>query len=115
MSAGVAVKTDVKGGELGLLVQELGAVTDDARKVFGSLSAAQLNWKPSAEQWSVGQCFEHLIKTNESFLPALGLVTSGKYRSTFWQRVSPLSGLFGGLVLRGLASGRKVKASASIS
>jgi len=115
MSAGVATRTDVKSSELGTLIEELCAVTSDARKVFGSLSAEQLNWKPSPEQWSVGQCFEHLIKTNESFLPALELVGRGEYQSTLWQRVSPLSGFFGGLVLRGLASGRKVKASASIS
>lgn len=115
MSAGVLAGTDVESSGTGRLIEELGAVTTEARKVFGSLSAAQLNWKPSQQQWSVGQCFEHLIKTNESFLPALELVRRGEYRSTLWQRVSPLSGLFGGLVLRGLASGRKVRASAAIS
>jgi hypothetical protein len=115
MSAGVATVKEVGKGELDTLVEELGAIASEARAAFGALTPAQLNWKPSAESWSVGQCFEHLIKTNESFLPALELVNRGEYRGTLWQRVSPLSGFFGRLVLRGLASGRKVKASAAIS
>lgn len=111
----VALGAGVAGGELGGLVEGLGAVTAEARRAFGGLSAAQLNWKPSGQQWSVGQCFEHLIKTNESFVSALELANRGEYRATLWQRLSPLSGLFGRLVLRGLASGRRVKASAAIS
>jgi hypothetical protein len=115
MSVSQVVSVRQAGGELDALLDELGAVTEEARRVFGGLSAAQLNWKPSAERWSVGQCFEHLVKTNESFLPALEVVNGGEYRGTLWQRVSPLSGFFGRLVLRGLASGRKAKASAAIS
>ena len=45
-------------------------ITDIGQKVeftFGHLSAEQINWKPSADSWSVGQCFEHLIKANELF------------------------------------------------
>ena len=63
------MSTNPANGELGGLLEELKAVADDAQRDFGSLSAAQLNWKPSAEQWSVGQCFEHLIKTNRAFFP----------------------------------------------
>ena len=64
-------------GELGGLLEELKAVADDAQKVFGGLTPAQLNWKPSAEQWSVGQCFEHLIRTNRGLLPTLETVVNG--------------------------------------
>ena len=99
-------------GELGVLLGELGAVTEDARKVFGGLSAAQLNWKPSAGRWSVGQCFDHLIKTNRCFLPDIERVAAGKYRSSLWGRVSPLSGFFGRMILKALdpVRGRKVSA-----
>jgi hypothetical protein len=39
---------------------------DIARGVTADLSEAQLNWKPSAEQWSIAQCLEHLtIATNQ--------------------------------------------------
>ena len=100
------------GAELGALLEELGAVTGDARKVFGGLSAAQLNWKPSAERWSVGQCFDHLITTNRTFFADLERVAAGKHRASLWGRVSPLSGLFGRFILKALdpEKGRRTKA-----
>jgi hypothetical protein len=99
-------------GELGGLLEELAAVGREAREVFGNLSVAQLNWKPSAEQWSVGQCFDHLIVTNRTFFPALDKVAAGTFKSSLWGRVSPLSGFFGRYILGALdpAGGRKIKA-----
>jgi hypothetical protein len=39
---------------------------DTARALTSGLTAAQINWKPSAEQWSIAQCLEHLtVATNE--------------------------------------------------
>ena len=112
MSAGVATGTDVKSGELARFVEELGAVTAEARKVFGRLSAEQLNWKPSAERWSVGQCFDHLIQTNRTFFADMERIAKGTFKSSTWARVSPLSGLFARLILRSLdpVKGRKSKA-----
>lgn len=99
-------------GELGGMLDELRAIGEDARKVFGRLSPTQLNWKPSEQQWSVGQCFDHLIKTNRCFFPDMERVASGTYRSSLWGRVSPLSGFFGRLILKSLdpEKGRKTRA-----
>src|SRR5437764_13724279 len=99
-------------GELGGLLEELKAVADDAQKVFGGLTPAQLNWKPSAEQWSVGQCFEHLIKTNEPYARVIEGVVRGERRAGAWERLSPLSGFWGRMVLRAVApeAARKSKA-----
>jgi hypothetical protein len=101
-----------KNGEIDGLVKELQTVAEDARKVFGGLSTAQLNWKPSEQQWSVGQCFDHLIVTNRCFFPDMERVAAGKYRSSLWGRVSPLSGFFARLILKALdpEKGRKTKA-----
>ena len=57
--------------EISNLLSELQIVSDDTQKTFGRLSTEQINWKPSADGWSVGQCFEHLIKTNEMFYDEL--------------------------------------------
>jgi hypothetical protein len=38
-------------------------------KEFLKLSHHQLNWRPSEKQWSVGECFEHLIRTNGRYIP----------------------------------------------
>jgi hypothetical protein len=103
---------NLNGGEIGVLVRELEAVGREARAVFGGLSAAQLNWKPSAEQWSVGQCFDHLIVTNGSFFPVMERVAAGTFKSELWARVSPFSGYFGRYILGALdpSKGRKIKA-----
>ena len=99
-------------GEIDGLLAELREVASDASKVFGGLSAAQLNWKPSAGQWSVGQCFDHLIVTNRCFFPDIEKVAAGTYRSGLWGRVSPLSGFFGRFILKSLdpEKGRKTRA-----
>jgi DinB superfamily len=38
-------------------------------KQFLKLSPDQLSWRPSEKQWSVGECFEHLMRTNNSYIP----------------------------------------------
>ncbi|HEV7889228.1 MAG TPA: DinB family protein [Pyrinomonadaceae bacterium] len=113
MSAGVATAGEVKKGELDALVEELGAVTAESREVFGGLSPARLNWKPSAERWSVGQCFDHLIQTNRCFFPEMERVAAGTFKSSLWARVSPFSGLIGRLIIGSLdpVKGRKTKAA----
>ena len=100
--------------ELDAMVRELEGIAARARETFGRLSARQLNWKPAPDRWSVGQCFDHLITTNRCFFPDMERVASGERKSSLWERVSPLSGLFGRLVLRGLdpEKGMKVKAPA---
>jgi hypothetical protein len=106
------MSTNHNSGEQGKLIEQLGSITNDARKVFGGLSPAQLNWKPSADQWSVGQCFDHLIVTNRGFFPLLEQVGRGERRNSAWESWSPLSGLFGKIVARTLEQegGRKYKA-----
>jgi hypothetical protein len=98
-------------GELENLTSELQKITSDVKSKFGSLSAGQINWKPSAEAWSVGQCFEHLIKTNALFYPTLEKIERGEYKNSFLENYSPLSGFFGNLLVKSLQKDeRKFKA-----
>ncbi len=39
---------------------------DQLKKSVEGLSAAQLQYKPSAAEWSVSQCLEHIIKTEKA-------------------------------------------------
>ena len=86
-------------------------VASDARSTFGHLTPSQLNWKPSAERWSVAQCFEHLLTSNKGYLPIIDNVLAG-YKRTFWQSMPVLPGLMGKLLVKSMdpASTRKVKA-----
>jgi hypothetical protein len=93
------------------ITSELEKIAEDARTSFGDLSADQINWKPSAEGWSIGQCFEHLIKTNRLFFPEFEKIAAGKRKNTFLEKYSPLSSFFGSLLVKSLQKDeRKFKA-----
>jgi hypothetical protein len=102
----------MQDAELTTFLADAQCIADDARAAFGNLSAAQINWKPSAKEWSVGQCFEHLILTNAGYFPALERLARGEKRRTMWERMPILPRVFGSLVLKAVDpnSTRKIKA-----
>ena len=104
-------ETFIMNNEDSNIASELEAISADAQKTFGNLSAAQINWKPSATGWSVGQCFEHLIKSNELFYDELERIASGTRSNSFLESYSPLSVFFGNLLINSLKKdARKFKA-----
>ena len=52
---------------LNTIIAEAEKNSDTARKLTSGLTEAQLNWKPSAEQWSIAQCLEHLAVATKGF------------------------------------------------
>jgi hypothetical protein len=98
--------------QLDTVIQNARTIAAEARSSFGSLSAAQLNWKPSAERWSIAQCFDHLIASNKGFFPVIESVLAGTKKTTFLERLPILPGLAGKLLIKSLdpASTRKIKA-----
>src|SRR5689334_13405809 len=98
--------------QLDTLLRDAKQIADDARASFGALSRAQLNWKPSAERWSIAQCFDHLMTSNGGYFPIMESVRNGKKQHTFWTRLPVLPGLAGKLRIKSLdpASTRKIRA-----
>jgi hypothetical protein len=84
-------------------VQSLQNSSRQVRESFSGLNEAQLNWKPEAKKWSIGECIDHLVTTNQKYFPALEKITSGAYMNSFWQRVSPFSGFFGNVLKKGVS------------
>jgi len=106
-----AAKIKIMNDEVENLTSELNKISDDAQGKFGNLSAEQINWRPSAEGWSVGQCFEHLIKTNKLFYDELDKIGSGARKNSFWENWSPLTSFGGKFLIKSLKSdARKFKA-----
>ena len=99
-------------GDLTALLEEAEKIKEQAREAFGRFSSAQLNWKPAAEQWSIGQCLDHLILTNRPYFPVFERIAAGQQKRTPWQRVPLLPAIFGRLVINAVSpkSARKVKA-----
>src|SRR5215213_8184502 len=89
------------------ITSDLKKVADDAKSAFGNLTSDQLNWKPAEKSWSVGQCFEHIIKTNEEFYPEFAKLGSGTRQNSFLENYSPLSGFFGRFLIKAVSEDSK--------
>ncbi|HEU4934381.1 MAG TPA: DinB family protein [Pyrinomonadaceae bacterium] len=102
---------DYKTADLPSLITAVNQLAADTKSTFGHLSPTQLNWKPSAERWSVGQCFDHLLTSNKGYFPIVDDVLKGRKQS-IWESMPLLPGLAGKLLIKSLdpASTRKIKA-----
>ena len=97
--------------DLANLIAATNNIANEAKSTFGHLTPSQLNWKPSADRWSVAQCFDHLLTSNQGYLPIIDTVLAGKKR-TFWEKMPVLPGLAGKLLIKSLdpTNTRKMKA-----
>jgi len=89
------------------IISDMNAVADDAKASFGSLSNEQLNWKPAEKSWSVAQCLDHLIKTNEQFYPEFVKLASGNRKNSFIENYSPLTGWAGRFLIKAVSEDSK--------
>ena len=99
--------------DLANLIAAANNIANEAKSTFGHLSPSQLNWKPSADRWSVAQCFDHLLTSHKGYLPIVESVLAGKKR-TLWESMPLLPGLIGKLMIKSLdpANTRKINAPA---
>lgn len=72
---------------------------DRVQKNLGELTPAQLNWKPSEEAWSIGQCLEHLVISDTTYFHDFKKIAEHTYEMSRWQKGSPLSNFFGRMLL----------------
>jgi DinB family protein len=93
------------------ITSELSGVARDADELFGVLTVDQLNWKPSEKSWSIGQCFDHLIKTNHQFYPEFDKLAAGTRKNSFWENYSPFTAWGGRFLVNAVtADSKKAKA-----
>jgi len=99
--------------ELPALIEVANTVAPQVRAECGSLRADQLNWKPSPDKWSVGQCFDHLIVSNAEYFPIFDRVLQGaKTTNTIWESLPGLPRLWGQMLIKAVSpdGARKQKA-----
>ncbi|MEN3335535.1 MAG: hypothetical protein V7641_4900 [Blastocatellia bacterium] len=104
--------TSNQGEHLFGLISAANAITDETLAGFGDLTAQQLNWKPSADQWSVAQCFDHLVTANRAYFPIFEKLLSREKKNTFWESLPWLPAFWGKMLIKAVApeSTRKLKA-----
>jgi len=103
---------DLERSDLSSVLGEGRALADETKRMFAHLTTEQINWKPGAGEWSIGQCFDHLIISNRPYFSIIEDVRQGKKKQRLWERMPLLPALFGTMLIRVLRpdSGRKAKA-----
>lgn len=85
-------------------------VSAEVRSDLDSLSTDQLNWRPGPKQWSIGECLEHLITTNDLYSAIAESVLATQHRRPFLSRFPGYAGMCGRLLIRAVSpNSRKVK------
>ena len=90
----------------GLIADHIASVKR-AQALFVQLSAAQLNFRPAPDKWSIGLCLEHLMVTDATYSGTFSAILDGTYRPSVWGRISPFSGYLGKMLVR--ETGAEVK------
>lgn len=93
----------------------LGEIAQDAERMFGGLSARQLNWRPDERRWGVAHCFDHLLSANRLMLESAHSALDASQPRSIWQRLPVWPAMFGGLMIRSLtpSATRKLTAPAA--
>lgn len=76
---------------------------------FSSLSLKQINWKSSADKWSIAQCLDHLVVADSLYFSVFGQIAAGQHKMSWWERWSPFSNFFGKFFIRHLQETPKRK------
>ena len=90
-------------------ILELERLTQAFSAEFGSLTANELNRKPNATTWSIGQVVDHIIKVNETYFPIVEQIRAGTYRTPWTGKLPFLVNWFGDFILKGVEPERRKK------
>lgn len=95
-------------------IREIERVTAEVNRDFGSLSPIQLNWKPAADRWSIGECLEHQITANGLYFPIVEAILAGRYSKPLLGRIPGYPGMCGRMLIKAVSpqTARKVKTMA---
>jgi hypothetical protein len=59
--------------ELEIDLEQIRYIRQDVGALVANLTPAQFNWRPAADRWAIGECFDHLNLTAAAFVPAIDL------------------------------------------
>lgn len=82
------------------VIAQMTKVSEAVQHEFGDLNEAQLNWKPNAKSWSVGQCLDHIIVSNRLYTKIFNGFINGTKTPNFFEKMGLFSGLFAKMLKR---------------
>lgn len=91
------------------ITNEIEKIIAQSKADFSHLTYEQLNWKPNAYDWSVGQCLDHLAQSAAVYEPIFKELIDKNRKSNFWRNVPFLPQLFGKEILKSVGPIRDKK------
>jgi hypothetical protein len=88
-------------------ISKIEQTTADFNSHFSGLCAAQLNWKPNPQVWSIAQNIDHLIVINSTYFPLIASIRAGSYRLPWIAKVPFLVRFIGQEILKSVQPDRK--------
>ncbi|MCF8464287.1 MAG: DinB family protein [Flavobacteriales bacterium] len=89
--------------------KRLDTVTYKVESEFGPLTSEQLNWKLSAEKWSIAEVLEHLNLVNASYEKILTDVVNGTADMGFTGRIGFIVKFLGDMIYQSVEPSRAKK------
>lgn len=93
---------DVRKATLPELADMARDVRRDVAARFGGLTETQLNWKPTPNDWSVGQCFDHILTSNALYFDTFEAALGGTKATRLLERVPVLPSLYSRFLIEAL-------------
>lgn len=77
------------------LLTKVAEQSERATSMFTGLNGGQINWKPSPEVWSAGECLEHIIQLFDVYRSKVNRAFDPDIKYSFWEQFSPLQDFIG--------------------
>lgn len=92
-------------------LNSIAEATKKFQDAFKDCTAAQINWKPNPDSWSIGQIMDHIIITNETYYSIFSELRAGTYRPSFTAKIPFFPNLIGNLLVNSVkpSTSRKQK------
>lgn len=84
------------------LIDKVDDLTQQVKLHFSNLHSGQINWKPEQNQWSIGQCLDHIIVTNTTYFNSFDQLSEGRYKLSLLQKINPFKKTFGPMMIKSL-------------
>ena len=92
---------------------ELVQLNEKIRSEFSGLGADTMDWKPDAKTWSINECFDHIIQSNQKYYDIFDAIERGTYKGGTWVHFLVLPRLLGKMVLKLVSPDYKGKSKTS--
>lgn len=90
----------MKNDYLSEWIDEALQVPSKAATIFEQIEEEELNSKPNASQWSIGELFDHIMVTNSLYFPKYQQIIDGKHKNPFSSKFHYITNFLGKSILQ---------------